>query len=84
MPIFCYNSKSKCTCNIEMDVYRDHFSICRKHNKISVHNHIRNTKHFITSIIGTHANFVLSKDACKIEETNLLPAFPCIKPGDET
>ena len=49
-----------------------------------LHNHICYTTHFITETIGTHANFIPSKEACKLEEPDLLPSFPSLRPGDVT
>ena len=57
---------------------------CQKHSKMTLHDHLRNTAHFITSTIGTFANFIPDKDSCKIEENYLLPSFPSIRPGDVT
>ena len=84
LPLFEQTSKITCTCNTTIDKYGDHFFSCRKHSKKILHDHIRNTTHFITSTIGPHANFISSKEACKMEETDLLPSFPSIRPGDIT
>lgn len=62
-------------------MYSDHF-LCRKHNKIKMHDHIRNTTHFITSTIGNHTNLIPSKEEYKLEAPNLLPSYPSIRPGD--
>ena len=51
---------------------------------MKLHNHIRNTTHFITSTIGPYANFIPDKESCKIEENYLLPSYPGIRPGDVT
>ena len=83
MPLFHEKYTIQCTCNKLIDIYGDHFFSCRKYNKIAIHNHIRDTTHFITLTIGTHASSIPSKDACKLEETNLL-SFPFIRPGGIT
>lgn len=84
MPIFRHNSSTKFTYNSGMDIYLDHSFDSRKNNKIAMHNHIRNTTHLITSTIGTHANFLPSEEVCNMEETNLLPSYPSIRPCNIT
>jgi len=84
IPLFNHTSKITCTCNTTIEKYGDHFFSRRKHSKKILHDHIRNTTHFITSTVGPHANFISSKEACRMEETDLLPSFPSIRPGDIT
>ena len=73
LPLFHETSKIKCTCNQLIDIYGDHFFSCRKHSKKKMHNHIRNTIHFITSMLGPHANFIPTKEEYNMEEEDLLP-----------
>ena len=82
LPLFHETSKITCTCNQTIDIYGDHFFSCRKHSKKKMHNHIRNTTHFITSMLGPHANFIPTKEECNMEEQGLLPTYPSLRPGD--
>ena len=72
----------KCKCGSIIDNFGDHLFKCTRHSKTKLHNHIRNTIHFITENIGIHANFIKSKDGCTKEEIGLIPAYPLIRPGD--
>ena len=49
-----------------------------------MHNHIRNSIHFITSQLGPHAGFIPNEQSCRWEERGLLPNYPTLRPGDET
>ena len=35
-------------------------------------------------MLGPHANFIPSKDECKMEDEGLLPTYPSLRPGDVT
>ena len=84
MQWFDNSTERKCICNKTIDKYGDYFFHCTRHSKIGFHNHIRNAIHFITSATGEHANFISNKEQCDIEQANLLPSFPHIRPGDIT
>ena len=84
LPIYRFSNRPICLYDKKIDVYGDHFFQCRNHSKSSLHNNIRNATHFITSTLGTYANFGPSTDCFRREEKNLLPSFPLIRPGDVT
>ena len=72
----------QCTCGKTIDIYGDHFFHCKKHSKTSMHNHMRDCIHFITSALGPLANFTPSSSCYKKEESDLLPSFPSLRPAD--
>ena len=74
----------KCKCGTKIDTYGDHFFCCTHHSKTKLHNHIRNTIHFIVQNIETHANFIKLKEVCQKEATGIIPTYPTIRPGDIT
>ena len=73
-----------CPCGQKIDKYGDHFFSCKSNNKIKLHNQVRDSIHFISSKLGTHANMIPNESACKLETAGLLPSFPSIRPGDVT
>ena len=84
MQIIKTNEELICKCGKTVDKYGDHIFSCTHHSKTKLHNHIRNTIHYLTQTIGIHGNFIKTKDSCKIEEGGLIPNIPSIRPGDIT
>ena len=84
MHIMERNKPITCKCGTNIDSYGNHLFSCTYHSKMKLHNHIRNTIHVITQNIGTHTNFIKSKDACQKEETGLISTYPSIHLGDIT
>ena len=82
--IFNEHQTLTCKCGKNIDKFGDHIFSCTHHSKTKMHNHLRNTIHYITQNIGTYANFIQDKESCKLEEAELLPAIPTLRPGDIT
>ena len=82
LPIIPKGITLTCTCGSPLDIYGDHLFHCKKHSKTSMHNHMRDSIHYITSALGPLAAFMPSSSCCNKEETDLLPSFPSLRPAD--
>ena len=82
--LFKDEEKIMCKCGKEVDKHGDHFFSCTHHSKTKMHNHLRNTIHYFTQNVGIYANFIQDKESYILEEAELIPSIPTLRPGDIT